>query len=227
MGALATRDVFFFFFLKAAGRIPPVFSPPRAAQCVALVPHTATNALIGGSPRLLHTHTGRPDPPKMQPHPATAPRPAFRPPPAATPGRPPCVRRAVRPRATPTATTTTPAPAGTTLDLFSPSKINLFLRVTARRPDGFHDLASLFQIIDLGDGLSVEALPDGASEDVLLCEAEGVPTDGTNLVMKVRLCGMRGRRGGRERKEGRIASVPQSEVLEKTTCLTLFILTNT
>lgn len=29
---------------------------------------------------------------------------------------------------------------------FSPSKINLFLRVMGKRPDGFHDLASLFQV---------------------------------------------------------------------------------
>lgn len=37
-----------------------------------------------------------------------------------------------------------------TTEYFSPSKINLFLRVTARRPDGFHDLASLFHVIDWG-----------------------------------------------------------------------------
>lgn len=30
---------------------------------------------------------------------------------------------------------------------FSPSKINLFLRVIGKRPDGFHDLASLFQVL--------------------------------------------------------------------------------
>ena len=37
---------------------------------------------------------------------------------------------------------------------FSPSKINLFLRITARRADGFHDLASLFHVIDLGDSMT-------------------------------------------------------------------------
>lgn len=41
------------------------------------------------------------------------------------------------------------------LELFSPSKINLFLRVTKRREDGFHDLASLFHAIDLGDTMRV------------------------------------------------------------------------
>lgn len=32
------------------------------------------------------------------------------------------------------------------MTLFSPSKVNLFLRVVRRREDGFHDLASLFHV---------------------------------------------------------------------------------
>ena len=40
------------------------------------------------------------------------------------------------------------------IDLFSPSKINLFLRIVRRREDGYHDLASLFHVIDLGDEMS-------------------------------------------------------------------------
>ncbi|GJN17430.1 hypothetical protein PR202_gb04493 [Eleusine coracana subsp. coracana] len=34
----------------------------------------------------------------------------------------------------------------TRLNLFSPCKINVFLRITGKRPDGFHDLASLFHV---------------------------------------------------------------------------------
>jgi len=35
----------------------------------------------------------------------------------------------------------------------APAKLNLFLRVTGRRPDGFHELQTLFQILDWGDEL--------------------------------------------------------------------------
>lgn len=31
---------------------------------------------------------------------------------------------------------------------FSPGKINLFLRILGKRPDGFHELASLFQVME-------------------------------------------------------------------------------
>ena len=76
--------------------------------------------------------------------------------------------------------------------LFSPSKINVFLRVTARREDGFHDLASLFQVIDHGDHLEVAvdegyAGPAGGDHrdgDTLLCDDRTIPTDGRNLIIK-------------------------------------------
>ena len=42
------------------------------------------------------------------------------------------------------------------LTLFSPCKINLFLRILGKRPDGFHDLASLFQCIGFGDILEMQ-----------------------------------------------------------------------
>jgi len=68
------------------------------------------------------------------------------------------------------------------VELFSPSKINLFLRVTERRSDGFHDLASLFHAISLGDRLEIMAVD--AEEDSLVANTPDVPTDGTNLVIR-------------------------------------------
>jgi len=35
----------------------------------------------------------------------------------------------------------------------APAKLNLFLHITRRRPDGYHDLQTLFQILDWGDEL--------------------------------------------------------------------------
>ena len=39
----------------------------------------------------------------------------------------------------------------TTLSLLAPAKLNLFLHVTGRRADGYHDLQTLFQLLDYGD----------------------------------------------------------------------------
>ncbi len=38
----------------------------------------------------------------------------------------------------------------------SPAKLNLFLHITARRADGYHELQSIFQLIDLFDWLEFE-----------------------------------------------------------------------
>ena len=43
----------------------------------------------------------------------------------------------------------------------APAKLNLFLQVTGRRPDGFHELQTVFQIIDLCDSLDFEVRDDG------------------------------------------------------------------
>jgi len=43
----------------------------------------------------------------------------------------------------------------------APAKLNLFLHVTGRRADGYHELQTLFQIIDLADELTVERRMDG------------------------------------------------------------------
>lgn len=42
----------------------------------------------------------------------------------------------------------------TTLVVPSPAKLNLFLHITGKRPDGYHNLQTVFQLIDLHDTLS-------------------------------------------------------------------------
>jgi 4-diphosphocytidyl-2-C-methyl-D-erythritol kinase len=71
-----------------------------------------------------------------------------------------------------------------TLSLFSPCKINLFLRILRKREDGFHDLASLFQSIGFGDTLELSALEESADQDVFSCNMAGVPVDSSNLVLR-------------------------------------------
>ena len=42
----------------------------------------------------------------------------------------------------------------------APAKLNLFLHVTGQRPDGYHELQTLFQLLDWGDELSIEPLDE-------------------------------------------------------------------
>jgi 4-diphosphocytidyl-2-C-methyl-D-erythritol kinase len=48
----------------------------------------------------------------------------------------------------------------------APAKLNLFLHVTGRRPDGYHQLQTLFQLIDLCDSIGVTPQQDGRIERV-------------------------------------------------------------
>lgn len=69
------------------------------------------------------------------------------------------------------------------LSLKSPAKINLFLRIIRRRPDGYHELASLFQAIDLCDEIRIAVAEDSA-HDLFTCSDPTLPTDSSNLVIK-------------------------------------------
>jgi 4-diphosphocytidyl-2-C-methyl-D-erythritol kinase len=71
----------------------------------------------------------------------------------------------------------------------APAKINLFLKVLGKRPDGFHDILSLAQTLDLADEIAIARVPKGLSLEVR--GDEGVPAGRDNLVLKaaVRLLG--------------------------------------
>src|ERR1700678_2972278 len=43
----------------------------------------------------------------------------------------------------------------------APAKLNLFLHVTGRRADGYHDLQTLFQLIDRCDQIGLAVRADG------------------------------------------------------------------
>ncbi len=63
------------------------------------------------------------------------------------------------------------------LKLIAPAKLNLVLEVLARRADGYHDIASLMQTIDLADTVRLEAA--GSIEIEVAGEAQrGVPLEG-------------------------------------------------
>ena len=47
------------------------------------------------------------------------------------------------------------------LTLLSPAKLNLFLHITGQRADGYHNLQTLFQLLDYGDTLSFTLRADG------------------------------------------------------------------
>jgi len=63
---------------------------------------------------------------------------------------------------------------------FAPAKLNLFLAVTGRRPDGFHELVSVVAPLEFGDTLTVEP----AAEFSLRCSDPEVPVDASNLVLR-------------------------------------------
>src|SRR3984893_8510768 len=44
----------------------------------------------------------------------------------------------------------------------APAKLNLFLHILGRRPDGYHELQTCFQFVDLFDEITIEVRADGA-----------------------------------------------------------------
>ena len=61
-----------------------------------------------------------------------------------------------------------------------PGKVNLYLEVGDRRPDGFHELTTVFHAVSLADDVTVRDA-DVLSLRLLGEGAEGLPADGRNL----------------------------------------------
>jgi len=67
------------------------------------------------------------------------------------------------------------------LTLPAPAKLNLWLHIIGRRPDGYHELETVFQFLDHGDELSFALRDDGVIR--LHTEIEAVPHD-SNLIVR-------------------------------------------
>ena len=66
-----------------------------------------------------------------------------------------------------------------------PAKINLFLEVTGKRKDGYHDIDTVFHSVDLCDTVRVEVLTDPSGENgIELTCGGGLPTDRSNIAYR-------------------------------------------
>ncbi|HKV55841.1 MAG TPA: 4-(cytidine 5'-diphospho)-2-C-methyl-D-erythritol kinase [Candidatus Binataceae bacterium] len=66
----------------------------------------------------------------------------------------------------------------------APAKINLFLRVTGRRADRYHELDSIFVPVSLYDRLTIELRPDQARSVALRCDDPAIGSDERNLAFR-------------------------------------------
>jgi 4-diphosphocytidyl-2-C-methyl-D-erythritol kinase len=64
--------------------------------------------------------------------------------------------------------------------LSAAAKVNLALEVLSKRADGYHEIATVMQTVDLSDWLTLE----DADTPVLLTSAAGLPADATNLALR-------------------------------------------
>ena len=64
------------------------------------------------------------------------------------------------------------------------AKINLCLRVMGKRPDGYHELRTIFQAISLHDALTISIEPGGSGQFSLSSNDTSLPLGRDNLVMR-------------------------------------------
>ncbi|MCK5192641.1 MAG: 4-(cytidine 5'-diphospho)-2-C-methyl-D-erythritol kinase [Desulfobulbaceae bacterium] len=67
------------------------------------------------------------------------------------------------------------------LSLSAPAKINIFLKVLSKRPDGYHELVSWMQKLSLYDLITLHATASGIT---LQCPESSIPDDESNLAYK-------------------------------------------
>lgn len=71
----------------------------------------------------------------------------------------------------------------TSLKLPSFAKINWYLRILGKRPDGYHEVVTVLQTISVCDELTFNIDDEGGSI-TLRCDDPSIPTDNTNLIIR-------------------------------------------
>lgn len=67
------------------------------------------------------------------------------------------------------------------MEILAPAKINLYLEVIERRPDGYHNIESIMQTVGLYDRLIIDPRPGALTME---CSTPGLPIDERNLAMR-------------------------------------------
>ena len=67
------------------------------------------------------------------------------------------------------------------LKVFSPAKINLYLRILGKRPDGYHELETVMLPLDFGDEITLQLRK---TDLILECDNPNLPTDDSNLALR-------------------------------------------
>ncbi len=73
-------------------------------------------------------------------------------------------------------------PSGGELVVLAPAKVNLNLHILGKRPDGYHELDTVMQKLDLTDTLRIRRLDEPAVQ--LFCPDSDLPANDSNLVWK-------------------------------------------
>ncbi len=79
------------------------------------------------------------------------------------------------------------------ISIKAPAKINLFLEILGKRDDGYHEIETVMQEIDLADNLQFEEIQEGVK---LECSDKNIPCNQDNLVCRaanliLRECGIK------------------------------------
>src|SRR6188768_3835823 len=68
------------------------------------------------------------------------------------------------------------------VEVLAPAKLNLFLEILGKRPDGYHEVETLMVAVDLHDRLTYA--PDPSGRITLRCDDPTLPSGPENLVVQ-------------------------------------------